>query len=122
MRSGPAADGSPAGRNSLKRSFICQRSIIKRVAPTVNIPFARFRAKPISSVMWEFEHWRRHISLDQLAKVMGLESSKRSGLDGSRAYDYFLAGGHQEIADYCLRDVDMVREIFHRINFISANK
>jgi hypothetical protein len=100
--------------------FICQRSVIKRVQPSIEIPFARFRSKPIFDVMWEFEHWRRHISLDQMARIMGLGSSKQAGIDGSRVYDYFLEGRHQEIADYCLRDVELVRSIYQRIKFIST--
>jgi predicted PolB exonuclease-like 3'-5' exonuclease len=55
-----------------------------------------------------------------MARVLGRENSKQSGLDGSRVYEYFLAGRHQEIADYYLRDVDPVRSIYRRIRFISS--
>ncbi len=99
--------------------FLCQRSIIRNVKPSIEICFARYRSRPIYDVMWEFEHWRRHISLDELAKILGLESSKQNGADGSKVYDLFVEDRHQDIAEYCLRDVDLTREIYRRMKFIA---
>src|SRR5205085_7083827 len=47
--------------------FLCTRSVIKKIKPSINICFARFRARPVFDVMWEFSHWRHRISLDDLA-------------------------------------------------------
>ena len=99
--------------------FLCQRSIIKQVKPSINICFTRYRSQPVYDLMWEFSKWRYRHKLDDLAKILGLESSKQNGLDGSKVYDYFLAGRHQEIADYCLRDVEVARAIYLRMNFLS---
>lgn len=60
---------------------------------------------------------RKFVSLDRLAKVLGLESSKGQGISGSLVYDRFRAGCHQEIADYCLRDVELVRRAYYRMSF-----
>jgi predicted PolB exonuclease-like 3'-5' exonuclease len=60
---------------------------------------------------------RKFVSLDRLARVLGLESSKSQDIDGGRVYDKFCAGCHQEIADYCMRDVALVREIYYRMCF-----
>ena len=60
---------------------------------------------------------RKFISLDRLAKVLGLESSKGQGIDGSRVYDKFCEGCHGEIAEYCMRDVGLVREVYYRMSF-----
>jgi hypothetical protein len=98
--------------------FLCQRSIIKQVKPSINVCFARYRSQPVYDLMWEFSKWRYRHKLDDLAKVLGLESSKQDRLDGSKVYDYFLAGRHQEIADYCLRDVEVARAIYLRMNFL----
>jgi hypothetical protein len=100
--------------------FICQRSIIKQVKPSLNICFARFRSRPIYDVMWEFTHWRRCISLNNMARAFGLESLKGREIDGSRVYEYFLVERHQEIADYCLRDVELTRQIYYRMQFIEC--
>lgn len=48
---------------------------------------------------------------------MGLKSSKGKGIDGSLVYDRFCEGCHSEIADYCMRDVELVREIYYRMIF-----
>jgi len=98
--------------------FICLRSIIKRVKPSFHVCFARYRQRPIYDCMWEFTHWRHRISLDDLAHILGLESSKQAGIDGSTIYDLLLAGRHQEIADYCMRDVELTRSIYYRMNFL----
>lgn len=95
-----------------------QRSIKLQIKPTCCIPFTRYRAQPVFDVMWEFEAWRHRISLDELAKIMGLQSSKQDGIDGSKVYDLFLEGRHQEICDYCLADCDLTRALYYKINFI----
>lgn len=99
--------------------FLCTRSVIKRIRPSIDFCFARYRSHPVFDVMWEFCHWRHRISLDDLAKILGLQSSK-NGISGDSVYDFFLAGRHEEIADYCMRDVELTRAIFHRLNFIEG--
>jgi hypothetical protein len=102
--------------------FIYQRSIINRIKPTVQIPFKRFCSRPIYDVMWCFTQWRRRISLDEVSRALGLESSKQDGIDGSRVYDLYLAGEHEAIADYCERDTLLVQDIFKRLNFIEQRE
>jgi 3'-5' exonuclease len=99
--------------------FLYKRSIINRVRPTIELSFARYRSQPIYDTMFEWERWgRNRISLAELAKVLHLESSKQNGLDGSHVYDYFMAGRHEEIADYCKRDVALVRTIYYQMKFL----
>lgn len=97
--------------------FICQRSIVNQVPPSVNLSFARYRRQPIYDVMWEFTHWHYKISLDQMACALGLTSSKQDGLDGAQVYDYFCAGRHEEVADYCLRDVELTRQLYYQLHY-----
>lgn len=101
--------------------FLYKRSVIQRVRPSVELSFARYRSQPIYDTMHQWNKWspRKFVSLDRLAKVLGLESSKGQGIDGSRVYDKFCAGCHAEIADYCMRDVELVRRIYYRMNFIA---
>jgi 3'-5' exonuclease len=99
--------------------FLYKRSIVNRVRPTVDLSFARCRSRPIFDTMHEWQKWkwcRKHISLDELAHVLRLESSKQ-GMDGSQVYDEFCAGRHEEIADYCMRDVELVRQVYRRLTF-----
>ena len=99
--------------------FLYKRSVIRRVRPSVELPFTRYRSQPIFDTMHQWNKWspRKFISLDRLARVLGLESSKGKGIDGSLVYDRFCEGCHQEIADYCMRDVELVRAAYYRIVF-----
>ena len=97
--------------------FLYKRSIIHRVRPTVDLSFARYRSQPLFDTMCEWNKWdlRKFISLNELAHILGLESSKGNGFDGAHVYDRFCEGYHQEIADYCLRDVKLTRAIYYRM-------
>ena len=107
------------GHNILDFDLRCiwQKSIIQQVEPPVSISFARYRSDPVYDLMWQFTTWKHRISLDEMATLFGLESSKRDGIDGSRVYDFFLAGKHREIGEYCLRDVELARQIYYRMRF-----
>ena len=99
--------------------FLYKRSVIHRVRPTVELSFARYRSQPIFDTMFEWDKWRwgrKHASLDELAGLLELPSSKVE-MDGSRVYDEFRAGRHSEIACYCMRDVELVRRVYHRLTF-----
>jgi 3'-5' exonuclease len=97
--------------------FLYKRSIIHQVKPPVMLSFARYRSAPIYDTMREWERWAwQKISLNDLACALNLPSSKGE-LDGSKIYDYFMRNRHVEIADYCLRDVLLTREIYYRMQF-----
>jgi predicted PolB exonuclease-like 3'-5' exonuclease len=100
--------------------FIYQRSIIHRIKPSREIPFARFRSGPVYDTMHEWSKWgREHVSLDTLARALGIPSPKET-LDGSKVYPYFQAGRLREICDYCSRDVETVRQVYRRLTFASV--
>ncbi|MFQ5683645.1 MAG: ribonuclease H-like domain-containing protein [Candidatus Binatia bacterium] len=97
--------------------FIYQRSVINRIKPSREIPFARFRNAPIFDTMHEWSKWGRDlVKLDVLAKSLDLPSPK-TDLDGSKVFGYYRAGREAEIHDYCKRDVDAVRKIYRRLTF-----
>lgn len=102
--------------------FIFKRSIVNGVKPVpkhLNLSFARYKSFPIFDTMREWEKWSSsYIALDTLAKILGLESSKDGGIDGSQVYDFYLAGKHREIYEYCKRDVEVVCKIWKRMNFV----
>jgi 3'-5' exonuclease len=102
--------------------FLYKRSVIHRVQPSVRLSFARYRSRPIFDTMkeWELWAWRPGIKLIELAEVLQLGMTKTEGMDGSRIYDRFCAGCHEEIADYCMRDVELTREIYYRLTFEQA--
>ena len=102
--------------------FILKRSIVHDVRPTVDLSFARYRNQPIFDTMHEWERWgfNSRISLDKLARVLGLPSSKSNGIDGSSIYAHFMAGNHRAIRDYCAADVALTRAIYRRLAFADS--
>lgn len=97
--------------------ILYKRSYINRVQPSVMLSFARYKSQPIFDTMHEWNKWdmRKFISLDELAQVLGLPSSKDNNINGSRVYEQFCEGCHKEIADYCMRDVRLTRSIYYRL-------
>jgi hypothetical protein len=101
--------------------FIYQRSIILGIKPTRDLSFQRYKNNPVYDTMYEWSKWNMmdKISLDKLAKALGLKSSKEDGMKGSLVYDYFKTGKHQEIYNYCKADVEVTRAIYKKMNFES---
>lgn len=97
--------------------FIYKRSVINRVGPSVTLNFARYRSQPLFDTMHEWNKWdmRKFIGLDELARILGFESSKNGDMDGSRVYDHFCEGEHIDIAAYCMADVCLTRQIYYRM-------
>jgi predicted PolB exonuclease-like 3'-5' exonuclease len=97
--------------------FIWQRSIIHQIKPTRDISFARHHSEPIYDTMQEWSKWgREHISLAALSRALDIPSPKEK-LDGAKVYPYYREGRLAEICDYCKRDVESVRAVYHRLTF-----
>ncbi len=100
--------------------YILQRSMIHGVKPKtkVRLSFARYRSEPIYDIMHEWNQWggRSNVSLDALARAMGLETPK-SKMDGSEVYTYYKKGKLKEICAYCNADVEVTRKIYKKMNF-----
>lgn len=99
--------------------FIMQRSIIKRVRPTVDFYFGKYKKAPIFDTMreWDCWKWGGGTSLRKLAYALGLENPKSSDIDGGKIYEAFCEGHYEEIYKYCMRDVKTTRNVWRRMNF-----
>lgn len=98
--------------------FIYKRSIIHGVRPSRDLNFARYRSEPIFDTMKEWEKWgSMGVSLHRLTTCLGITSPKEEGIDGSKVYDYYLAGKTDEICKYCKRDVEATRAVYKRMTF-----
>ncbi len=99
--------------------FIYQRSIVLKVKPTRELNFARYRNDPIYDIMHEWKKWNMttSISLDTLAKILGLPTSKDGGIEGRDVAQAFKDGRVKEICAYCERDVELTRKIYKRMVF-----
>ncbi|MCS6873315.1 MAG: ribonuclease H-like domain-containing protein [Pyrinomonadaceae bacterium] len=105
--------------------FIYQRSMVKGVKPTYEL----LRNKP-----WEQRHlfdtmkeWKmgvygRNVSLEDLAFGFGVDCQKDAEVDGSKIYDLYLQDKHEEIREYCLKDIRCIREVYYRMNYLESPK
>lgn len=68
--------------------------------------------------LWKFGDYKHYTSLELLASVFGIESSK-TGLDGSMVNEtYYQGDGLEKIAEYCVEDVIVLAQIFLRLKSI----
>src|SRR3989338_1483032 len=96
--------------------FLMKRSRLLGIKPSHDFNWSAIRAGQhrqfIFDTKREWECWAggSGAGLDTLAKLLGFPTSKQ-GIDGSQVYDFWQAGRHQEIYDYCARDVELTRQI-----------
>ena len=98
--------------------FLWQRCVVNGIRPPAFIPF---NAKPWDGKVFDtMTAWNpareKSISLDKLCRALGVPSSK-GDLDGSKVAEYWQAGKHQEVAAYCMADVEAVRQCHKRMVF-----
>lgn len=69
--------------------------------------------------MWKFGDYKNYTSLDLLAAIFNIPTSK-SDIDGSQVNEiYHLEGGLERIKDYCIRDVIVLAQLFLRMKCIT---
>ena len=104
--------------------IIRQRSIVLGVKLPGNIPFSAnpWDLNPFDTmVQWD---QRNFIKLDRLARAFGFQGKEgfdgsKEVFDGNQVYQAWLDGLHEEIADYCCADVEMVRAVYKKMSQIS---
>lgn len=100
--------------------FLAQRYIVNGIRPHIVIAKAA-QAKPweVEKVFDTMVQWSgvgSRISLDKLCKALGIKSPK-GDIDGSKVWDAVQAGRLVEVADYCARDVEAVRQVHLRMTY-----
>lgn len=102
--------------NSFDLRFLFKRAIILGIKPPHIIPFnAKSWDNHIFDTMTYFAGYGERISLDKLAKALGLQGKK--GITGADVWPMYQAGKIQEIAEYCKDDVSLTRDIYKRLTF-----
>ncbi|HHE3573068.1 ribonuclease H-like domain-containing protein [Pasteurella multocida] len=90
--------------------FIFQRSVINGVKPY----YTQNKLNTFDT-MTEWAGYKGTVSLDKLCKVLGVE--QKSDIDGSKVWDFVQAGKINEVAEYCAKDVERVRQVYKRMTF-----
>lgn len=91
--------------------FIFQRSVINGVKP-----YYTAGRQNTYDTMTEWAGYGGTVSLDKLCKVLGIE--QKGEIDGSKVWQYVQAGKISEVAEYCAKDVERVRQVYKRMNFM----
>ena len=91
--------------------FIFQRSVINGVRP-----YYTTSRNNIYDTMTEWAGYGGTVSLDKLCKVLGIE--QKGEIDGSKVWQYVQDGKINEVAEYCAKDVERVRQVYKRMNFV----
>ena len=102
--------------------FLRCRSIVHGLRPPLSVAKA-WRAKPWDGTvgdtmaLWNPDREKR-ISLDKLCQLLGIDSPKANGMDGSQVYGLYKAGEWQKIGDYCLADARAALACYQRIQAV----
>lgn len=100
--------------------FLVQRYIVNSMQPPAAILRAAearpWEASKVFDTMVQWAGVGNRISLDKLCMALSIPSPKGE-LDGSKVAEFVAAGRHQEVRDYCERDVAAVRVAWGRMTF-----
>lgn len=97
--------------------YIWRRSLLLGIRPPAYWPTpdtAPWKMEAFDT-MTSWAGQRDKVKLDDLCRAFGIKG--KDGMDGSQVYDYWLAGRHDEIREYCVDDVHRVRELHKRMTF-----
>ena len=96
--------------------FIFQRCLVHSIPARPLVNLAGYQVQGVFDTM---HHWwlgaKRHVSLDDIAWALGMESSKTADVEGSKVFDLYHAGRLKEIREYNLNDVRLTRRVYERI-------
>lgn len=112
-----------AGHNILgfDLPFLYHRSMIHGVRPSQQI----LNGKPweiaeyVYDTMdrWQMGKYYEKISLEEMALAFGLDCPKKGEVNGENPAEAFSGGNHEEIREYCLKDVLCARQLYYKMTF-----
>lgn len=95
-----------------------QRGIVLGLKPPASIPF---NAKPWDDarcydtmVQWD---GKNSTKLDKIAKAFGIPG--KGSTDGSQVHQMWKDGKINEIAQYCASDVELTRQVYRKMNYVT---
>ena len=96
--------------------FLWRRSVVNDVPRPAWLPGPMARVgRDFTCTMQLWAGYGKTVSLDNLCLALGVPSPKNGALDGSMVFDAWLDHRSAVIAEYNLRDVYAVREVYHRM-------
>lgn len=106
--------------------YLCRRMLINSIPlpPALNLSGKKSWEVPHLDTMemWKFGDYKHFTSLDLLAAIFEVPSSK-SDMDGSRVnHVYHIEKDVIKIKDYCLRDVVVLAQLFLKLKCITLER
>jgi DNA polymerase elongation subunit (family B) len=94
--------------------FLLARSTIRKVKPTRKFDFRKYSTSAIFDTMQVWANWTmdQYPKLDLLAAVLGLEGKSGSG---NQVAEWVHEEQWERIREYCMQDVRLTRDIYHRM-------
>jgi len=104
--------------------YLCRRYLINEIEIPTALQIAGKKPWEINHFdtmeMWKFGDRRNYSSLDLLAAIFGIESSKKN-IDGSKVNKvYYKDKDIDQIEAYCKQDVYVTANLFLKLNLMSA--
>ena len=96
--------------------FVFQRCLAQSLEARPFVNLADYNVRGVFDTMHRW--WlgaRRHVSLDDVAWALGIESSKTAEVEGSKVFDLYQAGRLDLIREYNLNDVRVTRKVYERM-------
>lgn len=98
--------------------FLRNRSIVHGVRPSRDLLGSRYVTREhfdVLEYLTAFGSVRPAPSFDLACWSLGIESPKGGGIDGSKVGEFYNAGKIDEIAEYCLRDVRALADMYRKV-------
>lgn len=105
--------------------YLCRRLLINGITLPAALNIMGKKAWEVQHLdtldMWKFGDYKHYTSLDLLASIFNISSSK-DGIDGSQVNAvYYTEGNLAKIKDYCLRDVVVLAQLFLKLKSITTS-
>lgn len=113
----PFDDHHPVAHNAgFDTGFLWRRATVHSLARPRWLPGPMARpGRDFTCTMQLWAGFGKTVSLDALAKALGVPSPKSSDMDGSMVFDAWLNEKYVQIEQYNLRDAEAVRDIYFRL-------
>ena len=99
----------------MKGGLVLIRPAIHKIRSTKNLVPYRYDHKmhcDLADQLCFYDAMRRKFSLHMWCKAFGIKSPKEEGMTGLDVKAYFKDGRYQDIARYCMRDIQATKELF----------
>ena len=102
--------------------YLCRRMLVNEISLPQALNLAGKKSWEVPHIdtmeMWKFGDYKNFTSLELLATIFNIPSSK-GGIDGSQVNEvYYKESDLPRIKDYCLRDVVVLSQIFLKMRGI----